>query len=98
MRIEFGAGGTTDEELPDGGRVGSVIDVNGDSRDEVIVDLGGNTGSSVHFATVVACRAFVARGADGLPAGFRYYGHSTTFPGSVGTHELACEADVGKGG
>lgn len=93
VRIEFGAGGTTDEELPDGGTVGSVIDVNGDSRHEVVVDLGGNTGFSVHFATVVACRAVVARAADGLPAGFGSYGQSMGVPGSVGTHCLDGDGD-----
>ena len=88
IRIEFAAGGVTDEELPAGGEIESVVDVNGDGRDEVIVDLGGNTGFSVEFATVVACRVMVALGPDGLPAGFGYYGHSTAFPGSVGTHCL----------
>ena len=88
IRIEFAAGGVTDEELPEGGEIESVVDVNGDGRAEVIVDLGGNTGFSVEFATVVGCRVGVALGPDGLSAGFGYYGHSTTYPGSVGTHCL----------
>jgi hypothetical protein len=93
MRIDFAAGGVTDEELPDGGTVYSVVDVNGDGQDEVVVDLGGNTGFSVEFATVVACRVVVALGPDGLRAGFGYYGHSTGFPGSVGTHCLDADGD-----
>ena len=90
IRIAFGAGGITDEALPESG-VGmsdSVADVNEDGRDEVVIDIGGNTGFSVEFATVVACRVMVAVGPDGLPAGFGYYGHSTGYPGSVGTHCL----------
>jgi hypothetical protein len=90
IRVVFGAGGITDEVLPDSG-VGmsdGVVDVNEDGRDEVVIDIGGNTGLSVEFATVVACRVMVALGPDGLPAGFGYYGHSTGYPGSVGTHCL----------
>ena len=63
-----------------------VFDINDDGRDEVMIDIGGNTGFSVEFATVVACRVVVALGPDGLTAGFGYYGHSTAYPGSVGTH------------
>ncbi len=90
IRIAFGAGGITDEEFPESGigEVDGVVDVNGDGRDEVLVDIGGNTGLSVKFTTVVACRVMVAIGPDGLPAGFGYYGHSTGYPGSVGTHCL----------
>lgn len=90
IRIAFAAGGMTDEALPESG-VGmsdGVVDVNEDGRDEVVIDIGGNTGFSVEFATVVACRVMVALGPDGLSAGFGYYGHSTGYPGSVGTHCL----------
>ena len=93
IRIDFGAGGATDEELPDRGTVGGVVDVNGDGRDDMVVDIGGNTGMSMEFATVVGCRVTVPRGPDGLPAGFGYGAHSTGWPGSVGTHCLDRDGD-----
>lgn len=80
MRAEFGGGGVVDipaQTWGSGAEAVGTVDVDGDARDEIIVDPhGGATAHGVGLAVVKDCRPHEVTAADGTVFELLYYQNS----------------------
>lgn len=87
IRAEFGGGGVVDvpaQTLGSGAEVVGTVDVDGDGRDEIIVDPhGGATAHGVGLVVVKDCRPHEVTAADGTVFELLYYQNSLCCPGEA---------------
>lgn len=82
-RIVFARGVSTPvQALDEGERVIGIADLDGDARDEVLIQTGGNTWTTATILTIAGCGIERVVQADGKPYWFGYAGHSNCCLGS----------------